>query len=60
MKCPRCGSFENRANNTRHSVDHSQIRRQRTCLSCGKIWYTVEKDEFAGEDSVQVKWIRSK
>ena len=59
MKCPKCGSSENRAANTRHSTDHSFIRRQRTCRSCGKIWYTIEKNEDRSE-TWSINWIRSK
>lgn len=58
MKCPRCGSTENRANNTQHSSDRTKIRRERKCIGCGKIWYTVEKDEFAGGDDSATVWVR--
>jgi transcriptional repressor NrdR len=59
MRCPRCGSTENRAANTRHSDDHTLIRRQRKCADCGKSWYTIEKNENPRETQY-TNWIRSK
>lgn len=58
MRCPKCGSTDNRANNTRHNVDRTMIRRQRKCQRCGRIWYTVEKDEFSIESEAMTKWAR--
>ena len=43
MKCPRCGSEQVKVSNTRHR--ENKIRRQRTCLECRHIWYTVEVPE---------------
>jgi len=44
MKCPKCGSEQHRVSNTRQRLDGA-IRRQRTCIICGKIWYTIETHE---------------
>jgi len=44
MKCPKCGSEQTRVSNTRQRGD-DQIRRQRTCMECRHIWYTIEAPE---------------
>jgi hypothetical protein len=41
MECPRCGSGEIRATST-NGKEAGRVTRQRTCLDCRHIWYTVE------------------
>ena len=41
MDCPRCGGDEIRALCTNGKESH-QITRQRRCVGCGHVWYTVE------------------
>ena len=43
MKCPKCGSEQVRISNTRMRGEN--VRRQRSCLACRYIWYTVEVPE---------------
>ena len=45
MKCPKCGSDQSYVANTRHSEENDITRRQRNCVTCGHIWYTVETHE---------------
>jgi len=46
MKCPKCGGLKSYVSNTRNRAGNTQIRRQRKCVDCGMIWYTIERDEF--------------
>ena len=43
MICPKCGSEQTKVSNTRMRGD--KPRRQRTCMRCRYIWYTVEVPE---------------
>ena len=43
MICPKCGSEQTKVSNTRNRGD--KPRRQRTCLACRHIWYTIEVPE---------------
>ena len=45
MKCPYCGFEESKVVDSRHSDDHSSIRRRRECLSCGHRFTTYEMVE---------------
>ncbi len=42
MRCPFCGSGENRVIDSRLSKDGGAIRRRRECLACGKRFTTYE------------------
>ncbi|MDL1970246.1 MAG: transcriptional regulator NrdR [Candidatus Desulfofervidaceae bacterium] len=42
MKCPFCGSLENRVIDSRLSKDATAIRRRRECLECGRRFTTYE------------------
>lgn len=42
MKCPFCGSTENKVIDSRISKDGKAIRRRRECLGCGKRFTTYE------------------
>jgi transcriptional regulator NrdR family protein len=46
MKCPKCGSEQNRVSNTRDYADRTMTRRQRKCIGCKHIWYTLEVPEL--------------
>ncbi|PKM81132.1 MAG: transcriptional regulator NrdR [Firmicutes bacterium HGW-Firmicutes-13] len=47
MKCPYCGSLENKVVDSRSTDEGSAIRRRRECTGCGKRFTTYEKiDEF--------------
>lgn len=41
MKCPFCGSYNNRITNTR-DVPDGTVRRRRHCYTCGKSFRTFE------------------
>ena len=41
MKCPFCGSYNNRITNTR-DVPDGTVRRRRRCYTCGKSFRTFE------------------
>ncbi len=45
MKCPFCGSFDNRVIDSRESKDGLTIRRRRKCLNCNKRFTTYERVE---------------
>ena len=42
MKCPFCGSLDNRVIDSRLSKDNTAIRRRRECLHCGRRFTTYE------------------
>ena len=42
MKCPFCGDEESKVVDSRHSEDHSSIRRRRECLKCQRRFTTYE------------------
>lgn len=43
MKCPECGSFEDKVIESRTSTDGNSIRRRRECLSCGFRFTSYER-----------------
>ena len=45
MKCPYCGSLEDKVVDSRSSEDGSFIRRRRLCNNCGERYTTFEKIE---------------
>jgi len=45
MKCPFCGSFDNKVIETRISKEGDSIRRRRECNSCQKRFTSYEKVE---------------
>lgn len=45
MKCPECGSGENRVIDSRVKTDGSEIRRRRECEACGYRYTTYERYE---------------
>ena len=46
MRCPFCGSQEDRVVDTRSSKEGRAIRRRRECLACGKRYTTYESIEL--------------
>ncbi|NPA54503.1 MAG: transcriptional repressor NrdR [Aquificae bacterium] len=52
MKCPKCGSLNDRVVDTRQSKDGTVIRRRRECLDCGNRFTTYERFE---EEKIIVK-----
>lgn len=42
MKCPSCGSLNNKVVNSRLTADETSIRRRRECLDCGARFTTYE------------------
>ena len=42
MRCPKCGSRDDKVIDSRQSRDSSSIRRRRQCLSCGYRFTTYE------------------
>ncbi len=47
MKCPFCGYFDTKVNDSRPTDDDSKIRRRRECLKCGRRFTTYEVVETA-------------
>src|SRR6266704_5752722 len=45
MRCPKCGSRDDKVVDSRQSRDASSIRRRRECLSCGYRFTTYEEVE---------------
>lgn len=45
MKCPKCGSLEDKVLESRQNKNGSSIRRRRECLSCGFRFTSYEKIE---------------
>lgn len=52
MKCPKCGSLNDKVIDTRQSKDGTVIRRRRECLNCGNRFTTYERFE---EEKIIVK-----
>ncbi|ACO04691.1 MAG TPA: transcriptional regulator NrdR [Persephonella sp.] len=52
MKCPKCGSLNDKVVDTRQSKDGTVIRRRRECLDCGYRFTTYERFE---EEKIVVK-----
>jgi transcriptional repressor NrdR len=45
MRCPKCGSRDDKVIDSRQSRDSASIRRRRECLSCGYRFTTYEEIE---------------
>jgi transcriptional repressor NrdR len=45
MRCPKCGSRDDKVIDSRQSRDSSSIRRRRECLNCGYRFTTYEEIE---------------
>ncbi len=45
MRCPACGSFDDKVVDSRQSEDGVSIRRRRACLECGRRFTTFERLE---------------
>jgi transcriptional repressor NrdR len=45
MRCPKCGSRDDKVIDSRQSRDNSSIRRRRECLACGYRFTTYEQVE---------------
>lgn len=45
MRCPGCGSFEDKVVDSRQSEDGTSIRRRRACLACQRRFTTFERLE---------------
>jgi len=43
MRCPHCGSVDDKVVDSRPSSDHTVIRRRRACLTCATRFTTFEK-----------------
>src|SRR5437762_13524431 len=48
MRCPKCGSRDDKVIDSRQSRDSSSIRRRRECLKCGYRFTTYEEIERGG------------
>ncbi|HEX4866252.1 MAG TPA: transcriptional regulator NrdR [Acidimicrobiales bacterium] len=47
MRCPACGSFDDKVVDSRQADDGSSIRRRRACIACGRRFTTFERVEEA-------------
>ncbi len=45
MRCPACGSFDDKVVDSRQSEDGTAIRRRRSCLACSRRFTTFERLE---------------
>ena len=45
MRCPACGSFDDKVVDSRQADDGSSIRRRRACVECGRRFTTFERVE---------------
>ena len=45
MRCPGCGSFDDKVVDSRQSEDGASIRRRRSCLACQRRFTTFERLE---------------
>lgn len=43
MRCPFCGHDDTQVKDSRHSEDHTSIRRRRSCSECGQRFTTFER-----------------
>lgn len=43
MRCPTCGSFDDKVVDSRQADDGSSIRRRRACIGCGRRFTTFER-----------------
>jgi transcriptional repressor NrdR len=58
VRCPFCGTVEDRVVDSRESRDSGTIRRRRECLGCGRRFTTYEKVEEIGYKVVKVDGTR--
>lgn len=58
MRCPFCGSTENKVVNSRSCQDGDAIRRRRECLDCGKRFTTFESIEALSVHVVKRSGVR--
>lgn len=47
MRCPSCGSFDDKVVDSRQADDGSSIRRRRACIGCNRRFTTFERIEEA-------------
>lgn len=45
MRCPACGSFDDKVVDSRQADDGGSIRRRRACIDCGRRFTTFERLE---------------
>lgn len=45
VRCPSCGSFDDKVVDSRQADDGSSIRRRRACIACGRRFTTFERLE---------------
>lgn len=45
MRCPACGSFDDKVVDSRQADDGTAIRRRRACIDCGRRFTTFERFE---------------
>lgn len=45
MRCPSCGSFDDKVVDSRQADDGTSIRRRRACIDCGRRFTTFERVE---------------
>ena len=45
VRCPACGSFDDKVIDSRQADDGSSIRRRRACIGCGRRFTTFERVE---------------
>jgi transcriptional repressor NrdR len=45
MRCPACGSFDDKVVDSRQADDGGSIRRRRACIACGRRFTTFERLE---------------
>lgn len=51
MKCPKCGSLDDKVIDTRQSKDGTVVKRRRECIQCGQRFTTYERIE---EETIKV------
>ena len=47
VRCPACGSFDDKVVDSRQTDDGTSIRRRRACIDCGRRFTTFERLEEA-------------
>lgn len=47
MRCPGCGSYDDKVVDSRQADDGGSIRRRRACIACGRRFTTFERIEEA-------------
>ena len=45
VRCPACGSFDDKVVDSRQADDGTSIRRRRACIDCGRRFTTFERLE---------------